>query len=1075
LVPLLNVGIHHARLSFMLRILALLPAVMAGAYDNCDRPDALWASWDQGYGRSYTYGGTASGDFIYLLGRASGNLSMATKHKTGTYTDHEGSSATHDTLEQMTIHHHTDTCCGGTCCDGGQSPESTQHGMDTLIYKLTKDGAPVSVFGIDTMPVDGITNGITNDPSKNITGGSVNGGSGGYSYFPGIDSFEKSGNPTHMAIAGRHRGRLSFRQADGTLRHFDNAKMGMRSNGWGYNAAVAKIDMENDAVAWVTSEGMMLEDERTSAEAVATTADGHVIAAGEKRGDAGGQFIVKFAGADGALVWSKTYPELDDLVHMTADGEIGYVTGKFKGNSSDSFNGLSGLTSCKSGDDDSAFIMAFDAAPAAGPAFTWMTMIGCGQGYSVRAEGDYLYVAGYLDEEATTVTTTPAPAGGQGSCALTGEFGGYLAKISKTDGKCVWAKDTPRIRRAVTDGNAVWTAYYDNDAVKFDATHSLAPNGDQNDMFVAKYSASDGTPHWASAMGGIGREYAYDATMTSNGPVFLGYSDSPSFTMGSVEIHSLQHDYTGKTEAERGSYGMFALALGKTDVRPSCITACDSGDVTAADTVIETGKCYADNTCLAVGDFSPVRQCFRCDATSQSILTGPIHTDHCYFNNVCMPRGTLAPSYKRYNSDSVCEQCDPDVNPNGWSVKPGFFHDRDYANDLDCGRGSRSDPGACAPNNYGILFQLNTGGCQILPDVPMPASSSIPANPTSDTSIAAVGARVTSAFAALDGATAANQGAEIVSAWYHGNPATCTKAADNCASAENSAKDVGEACVHSDVCKNTPASHADAMALLFETNMHYGHSIARIKVMQALAILQNDLATGTTTADKEEIKKDIIAHMLVPMYQGAIEAAHRMDDPASQAVGLADFSAYWSIIKGKVAFADAKDKTRLDALSEAAGTNNFCQVHAILARNLPSSSKLQYSHDWVPSSTASTDVNHLKATVQEEAVHLDFDSDIGVLAARKDANNEQLGCVYPLPSPPPAPPPSPLSPPVKEASASSGLSEGEIAGVAVGAAVGGIVVLLAIGLILRSLLVRDAKPVFTCLEKAPADKKGPPV
>ena len=61
---------------------------------------------------------------------------------------------------------------------------------------------------------------------------------------------------------------------------------------------------------------------------------------------------------------------------------------------------------------------------------------------------------------------------------------------------------------------------------------------------------------------------------------------------------------------------------------------------------------------------------------------------------------------------SVCEQCDPDVNPNGWSVKPGFFHDRDYANDLDCGRGSRSDPGACAPNNYGILFQLNTGGCQ---------------------------------------------------------------------------------------------------------------------------------------------------------------------------------------------------------------------------------------------------------------------------------------------------------------------------------------------------------------------------
>ena len=54
---------------------------------------------------------------------------------------------------------------------------------------------------------------------------------------------------------------------------------------------------------------------------------------------------------------------------------------------------------------------------------------------------------------------------------------------------------------------------------------------------------------------------------------------------------------------------------------------------------------------------------------------------------------------------------------------------------------------------------------------------------------------------------------------------------------------------------------------------------------------------------------------------------------------------------------------------------------------------------------------------------------------------------------------------------SSGLSDGEIAGVAVGAAIGGIVLLLVVGLILRSLLFKEAKPVFTCLEKAPAEKK----
>jgi hypothetical protein len=106
----------------------------------------------------------------------------------------------------MTIHHDSNTCCGGTCCDAGQPVATTQIGMDMVIYKLTKDGAPVSVFAVDTMPVDGITNGISNkDPAA---GGSVNGGSGGFSVFGAIDTFEKSGNPTHLVVAGRHRGRL---------------------------------------------------------------------------------------------------------------------------------------------------------------------------------------------------------------------------------------------------------------------------------------------------------------------------------------------------------------------------------------------------------------------------------------------------------------------------------------------------------------------------------------------------------------------------------------------------------------------------------------------------------------------------------------------------------------------------------------------------------------------------------------------------------------------------------------------------------------------------------------------------
>ena len=61
----------------------------------------------------------------------------------------------------------------------------------------------------------------------------------------------------------------------------------------------------------------------------------------------------------------------------------------------------------------------------------------------------------------------------------------------------------------------------------------------------------------------------------------------------------------------------------------------------------------------------------------------------------------------------------------------------------------------------------------------------------------------------------------------------------------------------------------------------------------------------------------------------------------------------------------------------------------------------------------------------------------------------------------------------EEESSDSGLTTGEFAGVAIGAAVGGIVLLALVGLFLRSLLFKDAKPVFTCLEKSTTEKQAP--
>ena len=584
-------------------------------------------------------------------------------HKAGTYTDHNGAQPAHNTLATMSIHHHTDTCCGGTCCDNGQDPASTQIGWDILIYKLTKDGAPVSVYGVDTMPVDGITNGITNDPSKGITGGSVNGGSGGYSAFPGIASFETSGNAAHMAIAGRHRGRLSFRKADGTLQHFDNAKLGMRSNGWGYNAVVAKIDMENSALAWVTSEGMMLEDEKTECRAVGTTAAGHVIAIGEKQGDAAGNFIIKFNGADGAVVWSKTYSELDDLYALESVGEMAYVTGEFKSNGTEAFatatNGLGNLiSSCDSGErqwnggdsgegGSASSVFAIDASGADGPAFTWVTQIGCGTGYSVKVEGDYLYISGYLEKN-TTVITTPAPTGGQGACALTGKYGGYLAKISKADGKCVWAKDLGAAKRVVANAVSVWTMYSDDDPYKFDAEHIVKPA--DRDVIMGRFDASNGVGLWGSLVGGPARDYAYDMDMTPTGPVTVGYSKSDSLTVGAVTATNLQNQAASAVKAgDVGHYAMFAMQLSTTDVAPACLTCGAGGDLLSA--TVNANKCYADGQCIDRDSFSTSNPCFRCDPDTADKSLTKVLDNHCFLDGKCIAKDFPRPAFKSYNTN----------------------------------------------------------------------------------------------------------------------------------------------------------------------------------------------------------------------------------------------------------------------------------------------------------------------------------------------------------------------------------------------------------------------------------------
>jgi len=236
------------------------------------------------------------------------------------------------------------------------------------------------------------------------------------------------------------------------------------------------------------------------------------------------------------------------------------------------------------------------------------------------------------------------------------------------------------------------------------------------------------------------------------------------------------------------------------------------------------------------------------------------------------------------------------------------------------------------------------------------------------------------------------------------------------------------------------------------------------------------------------------------MYQGAIKAAYDMDNGGKAAAREAGL-AYWNLIHPNVPGFHAADKARLVALfgpSASGANNNYCEVKAILHRNLPDGSMLQYGHQTHQTMGARNDDNNRplhhasglptaslfhvpetsgrennqpkpisgelgvpSETEAVEGVHIK-ERDIGTLKG-----SEEVVCTYPPPAPPP-PAPETTTEVQQPPSSDSGLTDGEIAGVAIGAAVGGIVLLGVVGLILRSIMFKEAKPVFTCLEKAPA-------
>ena len=299
---------------------------------------------------------------------------------------------------------------------------------------------------------------------------------------------------------------------------------------------------------------------------VVTTAAGHVVATTYKRiGELGTQSrprsnqFTKFNGATGAFMWQKDYGEaLCGRAKMSsAGGEKVIYTGDFRGNNSNVFAPLTS-TSCDGGESQSAAIACFDVSADA-PVADWAVMM-CGGASATFVQGDFVYAVGYLESWGASTTLAHAPSSTAAKCTMTGEHGGYLVKLQKSDGKCVWAKDVPKFLRVTADANSVWGMTSDDDPMKFDANSTVTPNG--QDLIMGKFSASDGTGHWAAAMGGADSDRMYDMAITPLGPVAVGYSSSESTTVGDVTVNNLQQD------VKTGQSALFVIQLSSIDKKP---------------------------------------------------------------------------------------------------------------------------------------------------------------------------------------------------------------------------------------------------------------------------------------------------------------------------------------------------------------------------------------------------------------------------------------------------------------------------------------------------------------------------
>ena len=256
-------------------------------------------------------------------------------------------------------------------------------------------------------------------------------------------------------------------------------------------------------------------------------------------------------------------PDEGDAITVDANGNI-YVTGAFFGTAY--FTDTDSLVSTGNFD---VFIAKYDNDGN----FQWVkqaySVSGTqdkGTGIVTDADGN-VYVTGYFgDNEADTLIYE-----GHELYTTGGDRDVFVLKIDG-DGNYVWAvsaggasNDEAKAIDRDEDGNIYITGHYDDTTAYF-GTYEL-PNVDDNEIFVAKINAADGTFMWADGITGQGKDGAYDIYVTKGdeGPddgvvLVTGYfNDDLEFAGQTVTSAGDDDIYFLGTDLNGNSLGIFSV------------------------------------------------------------------------------------------------------------------------------------------------------------------------------------------------------------------------------------------------------------------------------------------------------------------------------------------------------------------------------------------------------------------------------------------------------------------------------------------------------------------------------------